>query len=87
MNSIMLAKLLLILYPDEIVKIYKEREHKSEAYTYLTTKPAYDILEDDEDEYLLDSDIRVTNISIAYDSDYGCYVLEILVKEIGNESK
>ena len=62
MNSIMLAKLLLILYPDEIVKIYKEREHKSEAYSYLTTKPAYD-------------------------SDYGCNVLEILVKEIDNESK
>lgn len=36
MNSIMLAKLLLILYPDEIVKIYKEREHKSEVYRYLT---------------------------------------------------
>lgn len=87
MNSIMLAKLLLILYPDEIVKIYMEREHKSEAYRYLTTKPAYDILEDEEDEYLLDSDIRVTNISIAYDSDYGCNVLEILVKELSNESE
>lgn len=87
MNSIMLAKLLLILYPDEIVKIYMEGEHKSEAYRYLTTKTAYDILEDEEDEYLFDSDIRVTNISIAYDSDYGCYVLEIIVKEIPNESE
>lgn len=77
MNSITLAKLLLILYPDEIVKIYR----------YLTTKLAYDILEDEEDEYLLDSDIRVTNISIAYDTDYGCKVLEILVKEIPNESE
>lgn len=85
MNSIKLEKLLRILYPDEIVKIYKEREHKSEAYRYLTTKTAYELLED-EDESLLDSDIRVTNISIAYDSDYGCKVLEILVKEIGNES-
>lgn len=38
MNSIILAKLLIILYPDEIVKIYKERGHKSEGYQYLTTK-------------------------------------------------
>lgn len=87
MNSIMLAKLLLILCPDELVRIYMEREHKSEGYRYLTTRTAYDILEDEENEYLLDSDIRVTNISIAYDSDYGCKVLEIIVKEIPNESK
>lgn len=37
MNSIILAKLLLILYPDEVVRIYKEREHKSQGYQYLTT--------------------------------------------------
>lgn len=85
MNSIILAKLLLILYPDEIVKIYKEREHKSQGYQYLTTKPAHDILED-EDEYLLDSDLRVTKVGVMYDHDYGC-VLEIVVKEIDNESK
>lgn len=42
MNSIILAKLLIILYPDEIVEIYKERAHKSEGYKYLTTKPAHD---------------------------------------------
>ena len=87
MNSITLAKLLLILYPDEIVQIFMEREHKSEGYRYLTTKTANDILEDDNNEYLLDSDIRVTNISIAYDCDYGCKVLEITVKEIPNESE
>lgn len=64
-----------------------ERKYKSEEYLYLTTMTAYDILEDEENEYLLDSDIRVTNISIAYDTDYGCKVLEILVKEIPNESE
>ena len=86
MNSIILAKLLLILYPDEIVKIYKEREHKSQGYQYLTTKGVQDILENDEDEYLLDSDLRVTKVGVMYDHDYG-YVLEIVVKEIDNESK
>lgn len=87
MNNITLLDLLKILYKDEIVKIYMERLHKSEGYRYLTTIPAYDILEDEENEYLLDSDIRVTNISIAYDCDYGCKVLEIIVKEIPNESE
>lgn len=86
MNSIILAKLLFILYPDEIVKIYKEREHKSQGYQYLTTKPVNDILEDDEGEYLLDSDLRVTSVAVMPDHDYG-YVLEIVVKENGNESK
>lgn len=62
MNSIMLAKLLLILNPDELVRIYMERNHKSEGYRYLTTRTAYDC-------------------------DYGCKVLEILVKEIPNESE
>lgn len=85
MNSIKLASLLLILYPDEIVKIYKERKHKLEGYQYLITKPANDILEDDEDEYLLDSDLRVTKVIVMPDHDYG-YVLEIVVKEIGNAS-
>lgn len=87
MNKIRLVDFLKILYSDEVVKIYMEREHKSEAYRYLTTKPVYDILEDEEDEYLLDSDIRVTNVSISYDSDYGFNVLKILVKEIPNESE
>lgn len=85
MNSIILAKLLLILYPDEVVRIYKEREHKSQGYQYLTTKCVQDILED-EDEYLLDSDLRVIKVGVMYDNDYG-YVVEITVKEIGNESK
>lgn len=86
MNSIILAKLLLILYPDEVVRIYKEREHKLQGYQYLTTKGVQDILEDDEYEYLLDSDLRVTKVGVMYDHDYG-YVVEITVKEIGNESK
>ena len=86
MNNITLLELLKILYKDELLKIYKEREHKSEGYQYLTTKPAHDILEDDVDDYLLDSDLRVTSVSVMPDNDYG-YVLEITVKEIGNESK
>ena len=87
MNNITLLDLLKILYKDELVRIYMERKHKSEGYRYLTTRTAYDILEDDNNEYLLDSDIRVTTISISYDSDYGCKVLEIIVKEIPNESE
>lgn len=87
MNKIILKDLLELISEFDIVKIYIERKHKSEGYRYLTTKTAYDILEDEEDEYLLDSDIRVTNISLAYDSDYGCNALEILVKENPNESE
>lgn len=87
MNSITLLDLLKILYKYELVKIYMERPHKSEGYRYLTTNTAYYILEDDNYEYLLDSDIRVTNISIAYDSDYGCKVLKIVVEEVQNESE
>ena len=87
MNNITLLDLLKILYKDELVRIYMERPHKSEGYRYLTTRTAYDILEDDNNEYLLDSDIRVTTISISYDSDYGCKVIEIIVKEIPNESE
>lgn len=87
MNNITLLDLLKIIYKDEIVKIYMERPHKSEGYRYLTTMTAYDILEDDNNEYLFDSDIRVTNISTVYDSDYGCKALEIIVKVIPNESE
>ena len=87
MNKITLLDLLKILYKDELLGIYMERPHKSEGYRYLTTRTAYDILEDEENEYLLDSDIRVTNISISYDSDYSCKVLKIVVKEIPNESE
>lgn len=43
------------------------------------------ILEDDEEEYLLDSDLRVTGVSIMFDPERG-QVLEIIVKEIVNES-
>lgn len=49
---------------------------------------AKDILESD-DNYivsLIDSNIRVTSVLIKRDKDYG-HVIEITVKEIGNESK
>lgn len=87
MNNITLLELLKIIYKDEIVKIYMERPHKSEGYSYLANNTVYDILEDDNYKYLLDSDISVTYISIGYDSDYGCKVLKIIIKEINNESK
>lgn len=87
MNNIILKDLLEVIGEFDIVKIYIEREHKSEGLKYLTSSIPRYILEDEDDEYLLDSDIRVTNISIAYDSDYGCKVLEIVVKEIPNESE
>lgn len=86
MNNITLLDLLKILYKDEIVKIYMERPHKSEGYRYLTTMTAYDILEDDESDYLLDNEIRVVTATIIHDHDYGI-VLEIIVKEIPNESE
>ena len=49
---------------------------------------ARDILESDDDHIisLIDSNIRVTSVLIKPDKDYG-YVVEITVKEIGNESK
>lgn len=86
MNNITLLDLLKILYKDEIVKIYMERPHKSEGYRYLTTMTAYDILEDDETDYLLDNEIRVVTATIIHDHDYGI-VLEIIVKENPNESE
>lgn len=86
MNNITLLDLLKILYKDEIVKIYMERPHKSEGYRYLTTMTAYDILEDDESDYLLDNEIRVVTATIIHDHDYGI-VLEIIIKENTNESE
>ena len=87
MNKITLLDLLKIIYSDELLRIYMERPHKSEGYSYITTNLVEDILEDDELDYLLDDEIRVTNISISYDCDYGCKVLKIVVKEIPNESE
>ena len=86
MNNIILKDLLQVISEYDIVRIYKEREHKLEGFQYLITESPRDILEDDETEYLLDSDLRVTGVSIMYDHDYE-QVLEIIVKEIGNESK
>lgn len=68
----------------KIVKIYIERPHKSEGY--ITTDSAEYILKDDESEYLLDNEIRVVKAEIILDHDYG-FVLEIVVKEIPNESE
>lgn len=84
MNKIILKDLLEVISEFDIVRIYKEREHKSEGFQYLTTANPIDILEDE--EYLLDSDLRVTGVSIMFDTERG-QVLEIIVKEIGNESK
>lgn len=85
-KKITLLDLLKILYRDELLKIYMERPHKSEGYSYITTNSVEDILEDDDLDYLLDNEIRVVTCEIRHDPDYG-FVLEIVVKEIPNESK
>lgn len=85
MNNIILKDLLEVISEYDLVRIFMEREHKSEGFQYLTTASPIDILEDEED-YLLDSDLRVTGVSIMFDPERG-QVLEIIVKEIGNESK
>ena len=85
MNNIILKDLLEVVSEYDLVRIFKEIEQKSEHFQYLTTASPRDILEDDE-EYLLDSDLRVTGVSIMFDTERG-QVLEIIVKEIGNESK
>lgn len=81
MNNIILKDLLEVISEYDLVRIFKERE----GFQYLTTASPIDILEDDEEEYLLDSDLRVTGVSIMFDPERG-QVLEIIVKEIGNES-
>lgn len=86
MNKITLLDLLKILYKDELLKIYMERHNKSEGYSYITTNSVEDILKDDELDYLLDDEIRVVTCEIRHDPDYG-FVLDILVKEIPNESE
>lgn len=86
MNNIILKDLLEVISELDIVKIYIERKHKSEGFQYLTTASPRDILEDEEEEYLLDSDLRVTGVSMMYDYYQG-QVLEIIVKEIPNESE
>ena len=86
MNKIILKDLLEVICEYDLVKIYMERKHKYEGYNYLTTKSPKDILDDDEDEYLLDSDIRVTELRAMHDDDCG-EIIEIVVKEIKNESE
>lgn len=87
MNNIILKDLLEVISELDIVKIYIEINHKSEGFQYLTTASPKYILEDEEEEYLLDSDLRVTGVSMMYDNDYQGQVLEIIVKEIPNESE
>ena len=84
MNNIILKDLLDVISEYDIVKIYIERENK---FQYLTTANPRDILEDDEEEYLLDSDLRVTGVSMMYDDIYWRLVIEIVVKDIGNENE
>lgn len=88
MSNIILAELLDVIWNDEVVTIYKERVHKSEGYRYITTMGARDLLESDEDYIvsLIDSNIRVTSVAIMHDHEFG-QVIEIIVKEIDNESK
>lgn len=86
MNNIILKDLLEVISELDIVKIYIERKHKSEGFKNLTTSSPRYILENEEEEYLLDSDLRVTGVSMMYDNDYQEQVLEIIVKEIPNES-
>ena len=86
MNKIILLDLLKIMYKDELLKIYMERPHKSQGYSYITTNTVEDILIDDELDYLLDNEIRVVTCEIKPDPDYG-FVVEIIVKEIPNESE
>lgn len=87
MNNIILKDLLEVISELDIVKIYIERKHKSEGFKYLTTSSTRYILENEEEEYLLDSDLRVTGVSMMYDNDYQGQVIEIIVKEIPNESE
>ena len=86
MNKIILLDLLKIMYKDELLKIYMEMPHKSQGYSYITTNTVECILEDDELDYLLDNEIRVVTCEIKPDPDYG-FVVEIIVKEIPNESE
>ena len=86
MHNIILKDLLEVISEFDIVKIYIERKHKSEGFEYLTTSSPRYILENEEEEYLLDSDLRVTGVSMMYDY-YNGQVIEIIVKEIPNESE
>lgn len=86
MNNIILKDLLEVISEYDLVRIFKEIEQKPEHFQYLTTASPRDILEDDEEEYLLDSDLRVTGVSIMFDPERG-QVLEIIVNEIDNESE
>lgn len=83
MSNIILKDLLEVISELDIVKIYIEGKHKSEGFHYLTTASPKDILEDEEEEYLLDSDLRVTGFSMLYDNDYQGQVLEIVVRDVG----
>lgn len=88
MSNIILVELLDVLDDNEVVRIYKERKHKSEGYRDIITIGAKDLLESDEDYLiaLIDSNIRVTSVGVRINHEFG-WLIEIYVKEIGNESK
>ena len=85
MNNIILAELLDCINYLDIVKIYMKRKHKSDGYRYIVTASPMEVLEGDEFIFLIDSNIRVTSLSIMHDRYYGL-VLEIVVRRINNES-
>ena len=80
MSNIILAELLSVIDNYDKVRIYMQ------GYKYITTASPKDILEGSDFIFLIDSNIRVTYVEISYDYDYG-EVLEIVVKEIKNESE
>lgn len=87
MSNIILAELLSVISKYDVVRIYMERKNKSEVYKYITTSNPLDILEGSEFIFLIDSNIRVNNVEIFPDPEYG-EVIDITVKEVNlNESK
>lgn len=71
MSNIILAELLSVISKFDVVRIYMERKHKSEGNKYITTCNPIDILEDSEFIFLVDSNIRVTNVEIFPDLNMG----------------
>ncbi len=81
MNNIILAELLDVIWKNEIVRIYMRRKIELEGYELLCTCTPTDILESSNFIFLVDSDVRVEDVSISEDYDYG-QVLDIIVRRI-----
>lgn len=86
MSNIILAELLDVICKQEIVRIYLVRKYESEGYDHVCTGNPLDILEGSHYIFLVDSNLRVVDVSISEDPDYG-NILDIVVKRIKNESK